>query len=278
MKKSLKMIFCDIAGTLCFHNLHNKMNEAKPIDNNLVELKEPITGKYCHVIETPVQDYTVYTDPETIRLLKLIKDRHHLVYITGSRPSTMTVLRNVLPAPHATILESGAVICLDGYDGVDEFWSNQIAGQIKELKMFVSQLKDNGWIINDEGRTSAVRIFPYDNPHLSMDDFSDLEKTIKKEKPHLKTSWNIGGLDIVPQSAGKGNAAKYYISRFGFDASDTIGIGDDINDLDMYDSVETKLVVRGVHQEILEIATKNKWQISENVHFDGINEILKSLL
>jgi len=272
------VIFCDIAGTLSFQDKHNNMNKWRDVGNGFVSLTDPITQKDILVLQTLVQNYHMYTDPITIHLLSMVKKLYHLVYVTGSRPSSVESLKSVLIAPDATLMESGATICLDGYGGVDEDWYTIITAQVKELVKFIIKIKAEGWILDDKGRTSAVRIFPEQNPAKSKDDFSELEKRVLETQPSLKTTWNIGGLDIVPKSAGKGNAVRYYMEKIGCAPKETIGIGDDINDMEMFDVVNERLVVRSAHEEILKIANANNWHISSKVHFAGINEILTLIL
>lgn len=278
MKGKKGIVFCDIAGTLSFQDKHNNMFDVENVGNGLVKLKDPVSRKYCIVLNTFVQTYTMYTDHNTMRLLQMLKKDYHLVYVTGSRPSSVNSLKSVLIEPHAMIMESGATICLDGYGGVDEEWYTIINAQVKDLVQFVIKIKAEGWILDDKGRTSAVRIFPKENPSKTEADFSALEKRVMETQPSLKTTWNIGGLDIIPKNAGKGNAIKYYMSRLGCSFDKTIGIGDDINDMEMFDIVNERFVVRSSHEEILSVARKNNWYISKGVHFAGINEILELLV
>lgn len=278
MEKRKGVAFFDIAGTISFQSKHNKMLSAVPAGDGLVDLNDPATGEICRVIATPIHDYVMYTDPETIKLLEELKCDYLLVYVTGSRMSTMEKFRPVLPVPHATLLESGAVIWRQGYGDPDDVWAQKIRDEIRDLMRVVADLKSEGWIISDEGRTSAARIFPESNPSRSQADFADIERRIAGSEPSLKTTWNIGGLDILPRSAGKGNAVRYFMSLIGCSFEEAIGVGDDINDLEMLEEVKERLIVRSIHQPILRIAHESQWFVSEGYHFKGINEIIRNLI
>ena len=120
-----------------------------------------------------------------------------------------------------------------------------------------------------------IRIRHKDNPHLDEDEFSGLYATLELPKG-LKKTKNLGNIDIILESAGKGEAIKYLLAKQDR-TSHTFGIGDDINDLELLEAVDEAFVLGSAYSEALKLARERYMYISKGHYFDGINEILDEI-
>ncbi|MGM0582883.1 MAG: HAD family hydrolase, partial [Bacteroidota bacterium] len=116
-----------------------------------------------------------------------------------------------------------------------------------------------------QGRDTMIRLKKKDNIEFK-------ELNLPKG---LKTTFSQGDLEIIPSNSGKGNAIKYLAKKLGL--KNTIGIGNDINDIEMLKVTGKKYVVRNNNQKIMDIAQTEGWYISTESNMAGINEILKEI-
>ncbi len=160
---------------------------------------------------------------------------------------------------------------------IDEEWYAVLEPERKMLKPIRNVLLRQGWNIDDKGRTSALRVRMKDNPRKSDSEFQELYSKLDIPE-ELKTTSNMDNLDIILRSAGKANGIRFWLNKYGHEDQETLGIGDDINDIDFLQVCDAKYVLSSSFEEVLVIAKHEGWEISKNPTFDGINEIMLKLL
>jgi hydroxymethylpyrimidine pyrophosphatase-like HAD family hydrolase len=274
MKKE-GIIFADIDGTLIFHEEIHNIQILNKSNDGLVRVFDSLTKKEYLTQNVSTNLYNIFLDVETKKLAQKLRDRFYFVFVSAARKSTMDLRKEVMNFADAYVLESGGLILRGDYSPDDE-WSKRFVSEKPHLDVMRQQLQDKGWILDIEGRTLALRVRKKDNPKKSDSDFEDLCTNIELPA-QLRKTMNIGNLDVFVASAGKGNGVDHVISMLGFDKSQTIGIGDDINDIEMLNHTGKKYVLGSSYQGLLDIAQDKKWYISKGLHFDGINEILMAI-
>jgi hypothetical protein len=82
------------------------------------------------------------------------------------------------------------------------------------LAQVAETLRDLGWVMDNEGRSAALRICRKDNPARSDAEFEALCWEFPLPAARKKTV-NLDSLDFILQSAGKGLAVRYWLDRHG---------------------------------------------------------------
>lgn len=270
------VIFSDMDGTLCFHEQAHGIREVARNADGTVLVADPAAGTTHLAYDVSVSLYRAYLAVETRRLGREIQQRYDFVCVTGGRPATIYARKDALDFADAVILESGGQI-FDGDLQPDPEWYARLEGERQHLAGVAARLRNDGWILDDKGRTSGIRIRKVDNPHRSPDEFERLCADLTLPDA-LKKTINMEHLDVILRSAGKGNAVSFWMQSHGYAVSDSIGIGDDINDLDFLRATGQKYVLASSYPETIGIAQAEGWHISKSPHFDGINEILGHIL
>ncbi len=271
-----KIIFSDIDGTFVFHNAIHHIRRVGSLDEGFVDVLDPMTGRNHAAYDVSTPSYEAYMDINTKSLAEDIQRSNHFVFVSAARKETMDGRKHALNFADAYILESGAIILDEAYQP-DKEWAAMLEPQRPHLQEVNAYLIDRGWRLNNEGRTAASRVRRIDNPQRSDSEFKELCDDLVVP-PELKKTQNIGSLDIILASAGKDLAAKYVMEKLGYKREDSIAIGDDINDMEVLSIVGKPYVLGSGYPTVIQMAKEKGWYISEGVHFDGINEILKDIL
>ena len=85
-------------------------------------------------------------------------------------------------------------------------------------------------------------------------------------------------LDIIPKAAGKENAAKFLTKKYGFDIKDTVGIGNDISDIEMLKYVAMPSCPGNAVDSVKEAVKKKNGYISEYKQHQATTDILINLI
>ncbi len=269
------IIFSDVDGSLCFHEgIHGLRVETTLKDS--VMIRDESTGATHETHDVSASAYNVYLAESTRRLAKEVSSKFDFVLVTGGRPSTAKRRSNVLDFADYLILENGGLI-LDHEFNIDREWYECLEAERVSLPSVRQNLIGRGWKVDDKGRTSAMRIRLKDNPGKSQEAFQQLCRDIELP-PDLKKTINLQNLDIILKSAGKENAVSYLRKKLGYAREQSIGIGDDLNDLSFLELTGSSYVLKNAYPEVVETAKKRGWHISRKANFDGINEILEKIL
>jgi hydroxymethylpyrimidine pyrophosphatase-like HAD family hydrolase len=273
MTEKIGVIFSDIDGTLCFAQEMYKIRRVKsnPDGTSLVVDKE--NGNIHRVYSLP-PDNNVFLAVDTRKLAHQLKYYYDFIYVSGARQSTLKSRITYLDFADSIILENGGLI-LDSKLRINQDWYNHLEYERKYLVEIKKFLREAGWVI-DKGRTSAIRIRQIDNPHKTNSDIENLYNNFALPSM-LKKTFNVGNLDIILRSAGKENAVNYLMKLRNYTPAQSIGIGDDINDIEFLKLTNESCVLLSSLPEVLNIARQNGWYITKETCFDGINEILKKL-
>ena len=271
------IVFSDVDGTLCFHQEAHNIREIEKFADGTVVAEDPITHKTHHAYDVSISSYNnIYMALETRQLGHKVRENYDFVYVTGGRPSTIFSRTRYFDFADAVILESGGMI-LDNHLEQDESWTKKLEPEKETLSGVAESLMRMGWNLDVAGRTSALRVRRRDNPNKSSADFDTLCREISLPDT-LKKTMNLDNLDIILQSAGKANAVRYWMEAKGYPVSKSIGIGDDINDIDFLAITGRKYVLASSVPDTIQAARENGWSISVHGYFDGINEILENIL
>lgn len=273
MKKE-GIIFTDMNGTLVFHVKEHGLQEIGKTEDGLVKIIDPLVSKTYLTYDVSTNDSRVFLDTETRKLAKKVKEKYHIILISAARKSTMDRRKNVMDFADGYILEGGGKILDSNYE-IDKEWETKLDPERPYLQEIQTKLENDGWKLDLKRRSTSIRIKKKSNPSKSGEYFS-LYKNFKLPS-QLRMTMNLGSIDILLGSAGKGNSVSYLIEKYGYSIPVTIGIGDDINDIEMLEKTGQKFVLGNAHPEMLALANHKKWYVSNGLNFDGINEILRNL-
>lgn len=269
------IVFCDMNGTLVFHKERNGIREVKRGPGDSVLVFDPKAGTKYWAYDTSTKLYLSYVALSTVELWRRLAQEFFTVIVSGTRRSTIEARKRISASMHAAIIEGGAVIL--GRDGnEDAEWAELIKREKGHLDLVAAVLRERGWVLDCEGRVAMIRVSPLMNLHKSREEFCALSKMELPEE--LKMISNAGALDIIPRSADNGRAIRYLMQKKGYPVSASIGIGDDIKDLDMLRETWKGYVLGSGYPEVLDAAKENGWYVSAQPHFGGINEILLHIL
>lgn len=83
--------------------------------------------------------------------------------------------------------------------------------------------------------------------------------------------WGDNGADVVPISSSKGLGIRKVIEHEHYDINNTYGIGDGMNDIQMFKNVKTAIVMGNANDEIKKYASF----IADHVDNDGLAKVLQ---
>lgn len=271
------VIFSDVDGTLCFHQDAHQIREIERYADGTVLAEDPLTGSRHLTYDVTISSYNnIYLALTTRQLGHRVREQYDFVYVTGGRPSTINSRKEHFDFADAVILESGAMILDESLDQ-DQAWTKKLEPEKASLAGVGDLLTSAGWTLDIAGRTSAIRVRRKDNPHKTSADFETLCQELSLPST-LKKTMNLDSLDVILQSAGKDNAVRYWMETHGYSVRQSIGIGDDINDIEFLTMTARKYVLANSVPETLRVAREKGWYISKYSYFDGINEILENIL
>lgn len=271
------IVFTDVDGTLCFHeDKHGvqKIRDTEPPEEGNAVVRLTPSEREVYAIDISTSLYRVYLDVVTQRRAQILSTLASIILVTGARPSTMQARLQTFDFQAGSILENGAAVFNRKFER-DRNWDAYLAQQKILLAPLIRDLQGRGLKLDIEGRTTMIRIRHQDNSHLTEDEFFGLFATLELPEG-LKKTKNLGNIDIILEKAGKGEAIKYLLNQQS-QKPRTFGIGDDINDQELLETVQEGFVLKSAYPEVLELARKSGMYISEGHHFDGINEILSEI-
>lgn len=271
------VVFSDVDGTLCFHQDAHGIREIERHPDGIVLVEEPLSGRrHPSVDVSTTHSGNIYLAVRTRELALQVRQQYDFVFVTGARPSTIHARRHAFDFADGIILESGAVI-LDAALEPDPVWASRMQPEIAYLAEVAESIRAMGWILDVAGRTSALRIRRRDNLHKSDREFEALRRDLPVP-PALKKTMNLDSLDVILDSAGKDKAVRYWLEAHAYTTAQSIGIGDDINDLEFLEVIGKPYMLASAYPEALQRAREKGWTISRSPHFDGIDEILQAIL
>jgi hydroxymethylpyrimidine pyrophosphatase-like HAD family hydrolase len=232
-------------------------------------------GKLHIAYEISSSNHKIFLAVETQKLGHLLSKEFDVIFVSGARLSTIKPRITFLGFAKFFIIENGGLI-LDRKLSVNQEWYNYLEFERKSLNEIGQLLKKQGWILDEQGRTSAIRIMPSDNPHKTQDEINYLYNELELPDT-LKKTYNMRNLDIILRSAGKDNAVNFLLKKNGYDIRQSISIGDDINDLELLNIASRSYVLANSSPAVIKMAEKKRWHVSSEFYFDGINEILKKI-
>ncbi len=269
------VLFSDIDGTICFHRKIHGINKVKSLKSGFVLVEDIINDKIYKAYDVSTKLYDVYFAVKTYNLIKSLKSKYYIILATGSRPSFILSRRDIFNFADAVIIENGGAI-LDKHFELSKSWYKKLHYERVTLQKITKSLESKGWVLDNEDRTSSIRIRKMDNPYKTEEEFQTLFNDMLFHET-LDVTENIGHIDIILRSAGKANAARYLLSTKRLGKCVTYGIGDDLNDILLLETVHTKFVLANSHPKLLLHATQRNWQVSKLNNIEGINEILNTL-
>lgn len=271
-----RALFSDLDGTLCFHEeAHGVRVVGRDGDGTLL-VAAPGETQPRRAYDVSTSSYRIYVADETLRLLRALASRFEIVLVTGGRPSTVERRRALFDFAAGYVLENGGVVC-DGDLRPDGRWQERLEPQRRLLPAMAARLRQAGWALDAEGRTSALRVRLRDNPGRTADDLAALGRDLASAEG-LRTTMNLDNLDIILAGAGKENAVRFWIESRGHDPRATVGIGDDVNDVEFLRLTASAHVLASSYPAAIAAARAHGWSISSAAHFAGIHEILRRLL
>ncbi len=252
-----KIIFSDIDGTLMHRYSNEKHGIKMPTEYNYI-------GR--HVAD---------------RIEGIIGLGNTFILATARRKASYDNLSHLIPHK-GVILEAGGLILEDGI--ADKEWLRQLYNSIGPIGERMGQMWDyekhlikKGITIEPGERYASIRI---NLGKMSKEEAYALKKEIDQEAGglELKTviSWPM--LDIIPKASGKENAAKFLTKKYGFNVKDTIGIGNDISDIEMLKYAAMPFCPGNAVDSVKEAVKKKNGHVSECKQHQATTDILMSLL
>lgn len=250
----IKAVFFDVDGTLLSHTLNEVPQSTR---DAIAELKERgimavvATGRYLEEYEVlPVSN--IPFDAYLMLNGQLILDSDRKVYSgTAIDPGETEVLVRIFNAKRIPFVLIGENRRYINY--VDE----TVVKTQKETKGTIPQVgRYNG------EKVYQILAFVADDQKKVLDDLLD-ECSI--------TSWNDTGIDIMPKEGGKATGIKTFISKNGFERSETMAFGDGENDIEMLKYVGTGVAMGNASDEVKAAAD----YVTDSVDDDGIANALR---
>jgi hypothetical protein len=271
------IIFTDIDGTLVFQKKFHGLRELRHNPDGTVAVEDPLTGQTVRALDVSVPPVVRYLAESTRQLAHCLREYFYIVFTTGATEGTMRMRVKQLDFADAYILEHGGRI-LDSNFKEDPQWAEIQRPSRDAVAQIRSDLENAGWrIILDADRFCSVQIRGYENLQRTEEEFQHLCRTFEVPDGFVKT-FNLGDLTILPVAAGKGRAVAYYLRQNPAFAEHSIGLGDDLNDLDFLRICRSVCVPGSALPEVLREARQRGWCVSSQPHFQGIDEILTTIL
>lgn len=270
------IIFTDVDGTLVYHQKFHSIRELRSDPDGTFLVQDPITGSEVTALDVSVPLLPVYLATSTYDLAHRLREKYLIIFTTGATEQTMRMRMRNLDFADGYILEHGGRI-LDAEFQEDEGWAVQLRPYIQTLQEIKAKLEGDGWTILDPGRETFLQVKTFENPRRSEAEFQEMCRQLALPAGFEKT-FNLGNLTVVPSAAGKGKAVAYYLEKHPHLAHRSVGIGDDLNDLDFLKVCRQACVPGSALPEVIAEARREGWFVSSKPHFQGIDEILDRLL
>lgn len=270
------ILLTDVDGTLVFHRNYHGIRQLEEYPDGKYLVQDPDTGATCSALDVSVPPLAVYLAESTRQLVYQLKEYYRIILATGATEQSMKLRLRYLDFADGYILEHGGRI-LDKDFQEDRQWAALFDPYLKELAQIKKDLEASGWQIVDAGRKTFLQVKAFENPQRSEEEFQHLCRTLDPPQGFQKT-FNLGNLTVMPEAAGKGKAAAHFLAQHGNPSLGSIGIGDDLNDLDFLQVCEKAYVLGSALPEVIRLAKQRGWYVSAQPHFSGIDEILTEIL
>lgn len=203
---------------------------------------------------------------------------------TGRSVEFALPITRQLELKHESIVANGALI-IDSQSGEVKWHRLLSESQMEEVINICKPYAYQMWVAGDEMdsiRTAAEQearstaaAFLMD---VSADDANEVQSRlleIKDTYVYLAPAWsgrkNRFDVSIGHIGANKLNALLELYDRYSLDSSQMVGIGDGINDIQLFEAVSHKVAVANADPELIEIAD----EVVSSMKNDGLTEIVR---
>jgi sucrose-6F-phosphate phosphohydrolase len=161
---------------------------------------------------------------------------HRLVYASGRMPGSVRQLiaDGILPPPDAVISGVGTEIhdvAGAAWPGWSERFDGWHADRVRDL------LRPLRWIEPQDKAHQSARKASYDVPGLTPADRDTIHRVLAQGGMRAALVYSGGRyLDILPEEAGKGRAARFLARHWSIPDGDVLAFGDSGNDLELLGS------------------------------------------
>jgi HAD superfamily hydrolase (TIGR01484 family) len=264
MNPSKKIVFCDLDNTLLYENSCSETAYIKIEDKKQA-------GKFISC--------------EVLNMIQEFRDKGHLFIInTGRSLDTYKYVEDLFICDYI-ILEHGGVVVRHGE--IDKEWLqihsdcisdyNSKSGRLWEL---MNHLMENGYKIHSTGRDASFRILSTNDEQIIQNENTSF---LLKMQPYLdefrvKLLRNGRYWDVIPESAGKENAAIHIVNSNDVLSDEIIAIGDDYNDLDLLNFASVSICPANSQKGIIDIVKQKGGFIPHSKGLKGSVEMLKFAL
>lgn len=270
------LIAFDMDGTLLFSEDCHQATEVERLSETLSRVKFPSLEPTVMAFKFDNKGKPIFMALSTHAALEKLAQCKgaSIVIASGARPSTILKRYFAFTAAKYFILENGGAIYEAKNFTLDMEWDDHLKPQAEYLPLVAEDLRSKGWVIDNEGRNTALRIRLDENPGKSKEEFDQLSELIQLPSELVLTS-NLGHLDIICADAGKDKALAYLTDKKGEKLE--FAVGDDINDLAMLEAAAKPYMVNGPFLKAIREAENRGWHISYSSDVAGINQIIQSI-
>ena len=203
---------------------------------------------------------------------------------TGRSPEFALPITRALSLKHESVVANGALI-INSLTGAP-WWErllteNQVAGVITICKPYDYRLwltgdpKDERLNASQQKSRPSAGAFLTDVPAEIAHDVHARLINIPGVNAYLSPSWG-GGINELDINIGNTEARKHIalevlFGKYAIDASKMIGIGDGINDLDLFEAVGYRVAVANAHPLLIEKAD----EVVTSQEEDGLAEVVR---
>lgn len=198
----------------------------------------------------------LYYPRDLFSLMSDIREKTKLALVTG-RP--LKRLKPLLPIiPHDIVLVENGNVVLNDKGEIDRDWHEKfqpVTGKFDEsgirdesapLWELEKILRGIGFHTENEGEVAAFRIRQRNNPHMKICIPDELSQSLQAKG--IKMIHNEDSISFQPANGGKEKGVEYICQREGVPPAETIGIGDDENDIRMLEKVGYPMAITVVQQ------------------------------
>ncbi len=203
---------------------------------------------------------------------------------TGRALEFALPITRALNLRHESVVANGALV-VDSQTG--KAWrksllsKDQVAAIIEVHKPYsypfflTGDEADNYRIITEQVPKPLSAAFINDVPAEDAHDIREMLVAIPGVNAYLSPSWSGGDnefdINIGHVNARKHNALEALFGKYAIDSSKMIGVGDGINDLELFDAVGHRIAVANAHPQLIEAAD----EIVASQEEDGLAEVVR---
>jgi HAD superfamily hydrolase (TIGR01484 family) len=186
---------------------------------------------------------------------------------TGRAPDTAMPIIQALDLRHDSVIANGALI-VDSQTG-EPWWERLLSeGQVSDILEVCKPYPFRFWMVGDPVeerrapaeqtvRSTAAAYMTRLPGEIAHDVFERIVE-IPGVNAYLSTSWSgkEGEIDINigHAEAHKRTALEVLFGKYAVDASEMIGVGDGINDIELFQAVGHSIAVGDAHPKLIEMA------------------------